>query len=982
MKFITDLWKNRRRLVLITGLFLFVLMVFAGIGGVILYKRQIPKNAAEYFYAGAGHLEQRQFERALEQFLKASDLQPDNPNFSKEAAKAAYALGRRTEAQGLAQKAWNRGLKDAEILRMIVTGYRSAGESSGLEEALKLLDQLPADDEHRELRGDIYYNFGEQEEAISIWQELVKVEPEGELIVKLCQALLRADRVEEAKTVLEGQRSENNLDESGYSLLAFMEIFRNEFEEATETFAEAAQKGHDGEGIRIQKALFNVLAQKVDEAREVLGAIIVEVEDEQSNLLRRHARIIVGYLSLGADNLSEIEEMESIASGTRETPEKEGELHFYKALRFLKEGSPEARVSLGKTRSLIRGQAIIEALYARESARAGEYEEAIEVFRGIRGIVARWPVTRYDLAFALHRNRENNEAIQILAQMHREKLISRESLKLYRDVAFELNLSDIGQASQGALEQYFPDDPGVKMYSGVYAFQQGSFEKAGAIFEELAEAYPEETRFQIGRAQVLIAGEKFEEAIELIEKSIAPYETLAPLAAVAHVNLGQWAEAEAAFERAISVNQPVAVHIEYGKLLLQLNKPEEAGAQFLSAMERDQTNLEANFGLGLIAFANQDWEEYRERARILKRSTEKLEERHLLLLVSAEMLFGNFQQALEYSKLAVEKNPESLRARFFEGRNYLSLGQIDEAEAKFREILELEPESDSVKEQLAFVVGRKGNFEEALSLAEEIIEANPGNIRIHQLRFEFTVLAGKYDVASDHLGEIESMVEPERYSIYASWLAQVQGNIEEAEALVEPYLENREATIQWARLQFEQGRETPALEALAKHTLNTQQWITLAALAEQKGLKSALLYCYSEAVKVDPDNPVVLNNWAWHSMHSSNFDQGKVVKAAKKAFGILPDNPDVLDTYSVALLRGERFPECRKVLTENMGLTLRTPQLLYHLGFVYEKIGEPDKALTAYRQCLNLLKREGNAVLREDREELIDRIDELEATQI
>jgi cytochrome c-type biogenesis protein CcmH/NrfG len=170
---------------------------------------------------------------------------------------------------------------------------------------------------------------------------------------------------------------------------------------------------------------------------------------------------------------------------------------------------------------------------------------------------------------------------------------------------------------------------------------------------------------------------------------------------------------------------------------------------------------------------------------------------------------------------------------------------------------------------------------------------------------------------------------------------------------------------------------TSVLARLKDQRLPLGHWIQLAETAEEQGLPEAAVFCYRRALELKPDDPALLNNWAWNAMQQPGFNEAEVLQASRQALTKLPDNPDVLDTYAEALWRTGRHQECKRLLEEYRTLTSDHSRLLCFLGQSYELADQMAEALTAYERCREQHRRDRRD-LPISPDQLVERIQQLQ----
>jgi len=528
------------------------------------------------------------------------------------------------------------------------------------------------------------------------------------------------------------------------------------------------------------------------------------------------------------------------------------------------------------------------------------------------------------------------------------------------------------------LEKVFPNDANVQLFRGLSAMQQGSFKEATRVFEELGSKHPEDVRFKLGPIQVLLAQGKYAEALDAAKSSPAPPSALAPLLAIAHMRLRQWPEAESAFKQAMSAEQPAGLHAEYGKLLAERGQPREAAVQFQQAIAKSPDQIDAYVGLALVSVENRQWEDARKNAlSALTLNSEIAICYYVVALADAQA--GDPKKAIENCRLALRKDSSLTRASLLQASLKSALGQNAEAEKEFAELLQKDANDPFIRRQLAVLYRLKGNYKLALEMLDPVARAKPEDQPLQIFRFELLALAGQPRQAETVINGMKSSLGRLRYDMASSWLADVEGDFSRAVTLIEPHLADRTGAVQWAVTHLKNGKEPGSWLPLLKHQLTAAEWSQLAVPAERQNLWTASAYCYEQALKLDPNNPALLNNWAWSAMNLKEFDKDKVLDNSRRAYAALPKEPVVIDTYAEALLRTGQARECVELLSANLAITRRSPQLLLLLARAYESTSDLENSLRTYRQVLDLQTRTGDWEVRMGKDALTQEIQKLES---
>lgn len=168
--------------------------------------------------------------------------------------------------------------------------------------------------------------------------------------------------------------------------------------------------------------------------------------------------------------------------------------------------------------------------------------------------------------------------------------------------------------------------------------------------------------------------------------------------------------------------------------------------------------------------------------------------------------------------------------------------------------------------------------------------------------------------------------------------------------------------------------QTSTADSLSKSILLQTKALNLAKTTEQKGaIESALGVAYHQLYELAPadkqnldkaevhylasldaikDNPGTLNNLAYMYTEIDKPDKGLVY--AEKAVKLMPNSADVLDTYGWTLLKLGKTDTAEITLVRALQGEKPAPVCRYHLGYLYEKGQNLDKAKTQYQMGLNM----------------------------
>lgn len=119
---------------------------------------------------------------------------------------------------------------------------------------------------------------------------------------------------------------------------------------------------------------------------------------------------------------------------------------------------------------------------------------------------------------------------------------------------------------------------------------------------------------------------------------------------------------------------------------------------------------------------------------------------------------------------------------------------------------------------------------------------------------------------------------------------------------------------------------------------------------------SAFTY-YEEALRVNPDNALALNNYAYYMVLSGDpafLDRAEEYSA--RSLAAQPDNDTFLDTYAWILFNKKQYDRAKEYIDRALELEESDPQadVLSHAGDIYYMNGEPSRAVEFWEEALEL----------------------------
>lgn len=363
--------------------------------------------------------------------------------------------------------------------------------------------------------------------------------------------------------------------------------------------------------------------------------------------------------------------------------------------------------------------------------------------------------------------------------------------------------------------------------------------------------------------------------------------------------------ARAAFEKALEVQPgyfPAARNLAL--LDIQEQKAEDARKRYEAMLVKDPKNEQLLLGMAeLLVMSGHSPDEVKATIQRAIAAAPKSTRPHVALI----NYFANLRDAkgaLDAARAAQAAFPNDTQILEAVGVAQRAAGQNDEALATFTRLVQLQPQNTSALLRLADAQVAKKDYNAAIATLRQSLEADPDQNRALVALAKTFVIAGRPD---DAIAEARKLQKdrPKRALGFA-----LEGEVLVAQAKwPQAALAYRDA-IAREPIPLLAVRRYEALQKVGQADANAfaAQWarehptdVTLVAFVAQQNLARkdyrAAITSYQAALKLDPDNTMLLNNLAWALAETGD---PKAREYAATAYRQAPFNPNVIDTLGWA----------------------------------------------------------------------------------
>ena len=492
----------------------------------------------------------------------------------------------------------------------------------------------------------------------------------------------------------------------------------------------------------------------------------------------------------------------------------------------------------------------------------------------------------------------------------------------------------------------------------------------------------------------------FEKCIELDKDRAVPYFELAQMYSAAGMGGKslQYASTAARLEP-----ENYWYQLACGSLFTQYEMKDSAMIYFTRALKADKRAVEVN---GILAglYAEQG---NMEKADSLFRTLDSegaLTEDMALMMISGLIVKDNLKEAASRTIRLLELHPDETRYKALLADIYFEDGQKEKSDSIYRQIIAGNP--DDIESQLLYmmnlvykkeysgigaflknvfesdVIERERKVAVAGRLANDTVYVKENT---ESLASSLLILEKQYpdddEVLSLRPGMYETAgMKEQAVARYEEILKNGRPGFFFKERLLILYIDNREyrkaydlasvysrennrsilGKVYYAMAAMELREYQIANNELEKamilagnnEELKVQVLSMLGDLKYRMKDYDASYRYYEDALAISPDDPLLLNNYAYF-LAEGGRDLKKALKMAEKVMELDGDNPTYIDTYAWVLYK---LGNHREALKEMMRIFVsgedQDPELLEHMGFIKKALGKCSEAVVYWTNAL------------------------------
>lgn len=399
-------------------------------------------------------------------------------------------------------------------------------------------------------------------------------------------------------------------------------------------------------------------------------------------------------------------------------------------------------------------------------------------------------------------------------------------------------------------------------------------------------------------------------------------------------------------------------------LLLDRGDVQKAVSELQAVVNVAPDNFVARYNLGRAHVARGEGEQARQQfSEAIRERPDYLPAR--LALAQLQVMRSEFDAALKSVDQILAIDKRNGPARMIQAAALLGEKRYADARQLLQAIQQTNPNAPELQFSLGMVAMREGKLKEAEDIFRKGYAANPKDALSLVGLVEALAAEGHYDQAIQSL-QAELAKNPARTDLEMALgsVAVRAGNFDLAVSQFQAVLKQMDANSKargdvYYRLGMtlrRKGDLNGAIQALAKAKdalPDNSMLVEELALAYQfANRKTEARQAYEQAVKLNPQNGVALNNLAFLMAEGGGGDLDQALTYAQRAKQVMPNLGEVSDTLGWIYLKKNLSDSAIDIFQSLVDKAPTNSTYRYHLGMALAQKGDKPRALKELQQAL------------------------------
>jgi len=342
-------------------------------------------------------------------------------------------------------------------------------------------------------------------------------------------------------------------------------------------------------------------------------------------------------------------------------------------------------------------------------------------------------------------------------------------------------------------------------------------------------------------------------------------------------------------------------------------------------------------------------------------------------------------RALAYFGNILKADPENVKVRHQMAQIYVDQNKMKEALKELLLIEKQAPADLGLQLQIASVYQELGDIQETIVRLENILKSNPDADRIHYYLGLVLEKQGKNDEALAHFAKVpppSSFFKDARLheALLYRELKQEETAIHVLEKAIVKDSKIPQFYLLLSLMEEERKNDDKAIDVLKKGVRavpgDEQLSFNLATSYDRIGKREEAIRLMRKTLGINPKNASALNYIGYtYAEDGKNLDEAE--KLVQGALALKPNDGFIVDSLGWVYYQKGEYKKSLATLERAARLLPKEPVIHEHLGDVWLKLGNKQKALHYFKKALEFGKAKENGN-REDTERVEGKIKELQ----
>jgi tetratricopeptide (TPR) repeat protein len=959
--------------------FIFLLGVILTVLAVIIVLMFIPSSDLNKADGIIGQLEEVKKriingeESAARKLLNSIDVKKlKQPSLLIKLAENYFLLGENKTSRKILENAWSKGMKEPATVQLLMASDTGKSKEEQYAYICRFLDELPDTRSNTLFRAEIYYRLDHKKDAEKIWlryfnDKTISSEKRGKYVRRAIQCRILDNDLSGASELLDRAYSQGCMTLPLYNLATSLYLL-NGNREKSEKFLEEAKKRYTSEELQLKDAMISLYMGNLDKALNKLNEIQMPSTSSISDLVVQYnARMYLALLrvmqsgkdAFFLDLIYNSKESSRYLEGNRGrsrllslyiSPEiLESEVLFYKALSDVLKNKTDAVANFKLKNDLFPNHPVVDFIVLKLAllhdstissvAKVRKYFSTgkLSIIEGIHGLFILSPPVTAEIAQILYSLGAYKDAEALLSSLEGRSKYTAKTINMLLKVALQTNNKKLLDAllQLKNIDKFV--DLEVLMLIG----------KRPDLLSRLS-------RKGVFKVILLANNGKIDKALTLADSLQLPGERLTLLKAEIYALAGNNVKAETLFKRSLNAENNFWGYREYASYLMRTGKVDAALKLYREILSDKKDDVSALIGEALCLDLAGDLDKAIEQ---LNKHLVNANPYILLTLAKLNIKKGNYPLGLRYADKVLTVAGKNNEAVFYKTVALIGIYQqypTDQNRMALKKMSEFLKRDAGEKDNLLFTA----YIESLYSLKEyktllditSAIHSDESNIWLIKKRILSFIYLGDIDNAEKLLSANRAKLDKNFLILVDSEFYAAKKEYMKAIALLRKS-ENRPLRYKAAKLAVKAGKSELSLEIMKNISPTYLEWGGLGDIAGAEKNLSLAFQCYEEALKLAPENPLILNNYVWLALNSGKLPEKKILTMIRKAYRLTPTN-GILETYLSVLMKYGKEQEAEDVLKDKHTLKNAAPGVILKYLQILEKSGKSRERILVFNSIL------------------------------